>query len=56
MKGILKLIIDIGPRAIFFVFYTKSNLQSAILPFMIATIIAILISYIVDKKLQLNFS
>ena len=53
MKGILKLIIDIGPLAIFFVFYTKSNLQSAILPFMIATIIAILISYIVDKKLPI---
>ena len=53
MKGILKLIIDIGPLAIFFIFYTKSNLQSAILPFMIATIIAILISYIVDKKLPI---
>ncbi len=51
MKSIYKLLIDIGPLAIFFIFYTRSDLQSAILPFMIATIISVLLSYIVEKKI-----
>ena len=42
MKSIFKLLIDIGPLAVFFVFYTRSDLKTAILPFMIATIIAVL--------------
>ena len=54
MKGLTKIIIDIGPLAIFFIFYTRGEegekLQSAILPLMIATIAAILISYILEKK------
>jgi len=53
MKSILKILIDIGPLAIFFIFYTRGNLQSAILPFMIATIIAVLISYIIEKKIPI---
>ena len=53
MKSILKIIVDIGPLAVFFIFYTRSDLQSAILPFMIATIIAVLISYIVEKKIPI---
>lgn len=51
MKGLFKLIVDIGPLAIFFIFYTRGDLQSAILPFMIATVIAVLFSYIVEKKI-----
>ena len=51
MKNIYKLIIDIGPLAVFFIFYTRSDLQSAILPFIIATIIAVLFSYILEKKI-----
>ena len=51
MKSIYKLLIDIGPLAIFFIFYTRSNLQSAILPFMIATVIAVLFSYTLEKKI-----
>ena len=51
MKNIYKLIIDIGPLAVFFIFYTRSDLQSAILPFMIATVIAVLFSYILEKKI-----
>ena len=51
MRNILKLLIDIGPLAIFFIFYTRSDLQSAILPFMIATIIAVLFSYTMEKKI-----
>ncbi len=53
MKGVLKLFVDIGPLAIFFIFYTRGDLQSAILPFMIATIIAVLFSYIMEKKIPL---
>ena len=53
MRNISKLIIDIGPLAVFFIFYTRSDLQSAILPFMIATFIAVLFSYIVEKKIPI---
>ena len=51
MKSFIKLLVDIGPLAIFFIFYTRSDLQSAIIPFMIATIIAVLFSYIIEKKI-----
>ena len=51
MKNIYKLIIDIGPLAVFFIFYTRTDLQSAILPFMIATVIAVLFSYTMEKKI-----
>ena len=53
MKSITKILIDIGPLAIFFIFYTRGNLQSAILPFMIATVIAVLFSYVIEKKIPL---
>jgi intracellular septation protein len=51
MKSIYKLLIDIGPLAVFFIFYTRGDLKTAILPFMIATIIAVLFSYIIEKKI-----
>ena len=53
MKSISKLLIDIGPLDVFFIFYTRSDLKSAILPFMIATIIAVLFSYIIEKKIPM---
>jgi len=53
MKSFYKILIDIGPLAIFFIFYTRSDLQTAILPFMIATIIAVLFSYIIEKKIPI---
>ena len=53
MKSISKLLIDIGPLAVFFIFYTKGDLQSAILPLMIATIIAVIFSYIIEKKIPI---
>ena len=53
MKSISKLIIDIGPLAVFFVFYTKNGLQGSILPFMIATVIAVIFSYILEKKIPI---
>ena len=53
MKSIIKLIVDIGPLAVFFIFYTRTDLQTAILPFMIAIIIAVIVSYIVEKKIPI---
>ena len=53
MKSVSKILIDIGPLAVFFIFYTRGNLQSAILPFMIATIIAVLFAYIIEKKIPI---
>jgi intracellular septation protein len=57
MKGLTKIIIDIGPLVIFFIFYTRGEegekLQSAIIPLMIATIVAILFSYILEKKIPI---
>ena len=53
MKSIYKLLIDIGPLAVFFYFYSKNGLQSSILPFMIATVISVLFSYILEKKIPI---
>ena len=53
MKSFYKLLIDIGPLAVFFIFYTRSGLQASILPFMIATVIAVLFSYILEKKIPI---
>ena len=53
MKSIYKLLIDIGPLAVFFIFYNRSGLQASILPFMLATVIAVLISYILEKKIPI---
>ena len=53
MKPLYKLLIDIGPLAVFFIFYTRSGLQASILPFMVATVIAVLFSYILEKKIPI---
>ena len=53
MKSFYKLLIDVGPLAVFFIFYTRSGLQASILPFMLATIIAVLFSYILEKKIPI---
>ena len=53
MKGLLKLLVDVGPLAVFFIFYSRGDLQSAILPLMIATIIAVAFSYIMEKKIPI---
>ena len=52
-KSLLKFITDFGPLLIFFVVYSKSgkNLSAAIPPLILATIIAVLISYIFEKKI-----
>ena len=53
MKSISKLFIDIGPLAVFFIFYSRSGLQASILPFMMATVVAVLFSYILEKKIPI---
>ena len=53
MKPIYKILIDIGPLAVFFIFYTKYGLQESILPLMLATVIAVLFSYILEKKIPI---
>ena len=53
MKSFTKLLVDIGPLAIFFIFYTRGDLQSAIIPFMIATIIAVIFWYFIEKKIPI---
>ena len=53
MKSLYKLLIDIGPLAVFFIFYTRSGLKASILPFMLATVIAVLFSYILEKKIPI---
>ena len=53
MRSIYKLLIDIGPLAVFFIFYTRSGLQASILPLMIATVIAVLFSYVLEKKIPI---
>ena len=52
-KSLLKFITDFGPLLIFFVVYSKSgkNLSAAIPPLIFATIIAVLISYVVEKRI-----
>ena len=52
-KSLLKFITDFSPLLIFFLVYSKSgkNLSVAIPPLIVATIIAVLISYIVEKKI-----
>tara|TARA_B100000674_G_C37541577_1_gene778596 strand:+ start:114 stop:653 length:540 start_codon:yes stop_codon:yes gene_type:complete len=53
MKSVYKLLIDLGPLVVFFIFYTRSGLQAAILPLMIATVISVIISYLLEKKIPI---
>ena len=54
-KSILKFVTDIGPLAIFFYFYyaNDKNLEIAIPPLIVATIIAVLLVWILEKKVPL---
>ena len=54
MNSFIKLFIDIGPLAVFFIYYKVSgDLIDAILPLMLATIISVVISYILEKKITI---
>ena len=54
MNSFIKLFIDIGPLAIFFAYYKLSgDLIASILPLMLATVVAVIISYILEKKIPI---
>ena len=50
-KPTLKFIADFGPLLIFFIYYKKFGMTEAILPLIIATIVATGILYFVEKKI-----
>ena len=54
-KSFLKFVTDIGPLAIFFYFYyvNDKNLKIAIPPLIVATIISVLLVWIIEKKVPL---
>ena len=54
-KSLIKFLTDFGPLLIFFYFYYNSDkdLQSAIPPLIIATIIAVLIVWLLEKKIPM---
>ena len=54
-KSFIKFITDFGPLLVFFFFYYNSdkNLKIAIPPFIIATIIALAIAWILEKKIPI---
>ena len=54
MNSFIKLFIDIGPLAVFFIYYKISgDLIEAILPLMVATVFSVIISYILEKKIPI---
>ena len=54
-RSLLKFVTDIGPLVIFFLFYYNNdkNLKIAIPPLIVATIIAVLIVWILEKKIPM---
>ena len=54
-KSLLKFITDFGPLLIFFFFYYDSNkdLKVAIPPFIIATIISLVVVWFLEKKIPM---
>ena len=54
-KSFIKFITDFGPLLIFFTIYFNSDngLKSALPPFIIATLISLVIIYFLDKKISL---
>jgi len=54
-KSFLKFITDFGPLLVFFSFYYKSgkDLTEAIPPFIVATLIALLVVWVLEKKISM---
>ena len=54
-KSFVKFVTDFGPLVVFFFFYYNSdkNLKIAIPPFIIATLIALIIVWILEKKIPM---
>ena len=54
-KPLIKFASDFGPLLLFFIVYfkTENNLKAAIPPFIIATIIALIVVYFLEKKIPM---
>ena len=54
-KSLLKFVTDFGPLLVFLLFYYNSdkNLKTAIPPFIIATILALIVVWILQKKIPM---
>ena len=54
-KSFIKFITDFGPLLVFFSFYYKNekNLTVAIPPFIVATLIALIVVWILEKKIPM---
>ena len=54
-RPIIKLIADFGPLLIFFTIYfnSENNLKAAIPPFIIATLIALVVVYLLEKRIPM---
>ena len=54
-KSLIKIVTDFGPLLVFFLFYYNSdkNLKIAIPPFIVATIISLIIVWILEKKIPM---
>jgi len=52
-KSFIKFVTDFGPLLVFFIFYYKSgkDLKISIPPFIVATILAIIVVWIIEKKI-----
>ena len=55
MRSFIKLATDFGPLLIFFIIYfsNENDLKTAITPFIIATIIALIVVYILERKISM---
>ena len=54
-KSFIKFVTDFGPLLVFFIIYYKSgkDLKSAIPPFVVATILALIVVWILEKKIPM---
>jgi len=54
-RSIIKLLADFGPLLVFFIIYFNNNndLKVAIPPFIIATLIALIVIYVLEKKIPM---
>ena len=54
-KTLIKFVTDFGPLIIFFTFYYNSgkNLKIALIPFILATIVSIIIVWVLEKKVPM---
>ena len=54
-KSLVKFVTDFGPLLIFFTFYYKSgkDLRVAIPPFIVATIVALIVVWIIERKIPM---